>query len=406
MTGERSWDVFQRDVLDVLRQYQGYFDFFERVGSLSDTRPDCFARVTRENKKEIWIVDAKNKDEIDADDVKRMEKYVSMVKSNPVDVGLELSELAEHDIRGIFVTAPGASINGHEQVDYPQLHQFLQKELVYTDTEKVVRDVAKMVEKKQLSHSQARLLFNSVKPFEQRVNRGVEKLEALDREFVGLELEKPPINSYDYNIPVDVVLKHNSRDEMFLFDIPYSEDAVEEIEDKVREIRERIADIDRPVYYTVINTFQQRDSGYLLQPDQIRREVMETAGIVSPEEVIDLFTPKIPVEKEYGDDYVEVRDRADIGLQARVKTSDDVNHSIEVALPEEAVSKVKDQFLNTREIGEIQGNRFREDIEVTPELEVIHSQGTEPLESFKKAVRSVYQSSVNPVLSRKVSGAI
>jgi len=36
------------------------FDFFERVGSLSDdSRPDCFARISREDKKEIWVIDAK-----------------------------------------------------------------------------------------------------------------------------------------------------------------------------------------------------------------------------------------------------------------------------------------------------------------------------------------------------------
>ncbi|MFQ3275619.1 MAG: hypothetical protein ACI9LV_001009, partial [Candidatus Nanohaloarchaea archaeon] len=42
-----EWEVFQRDVLDVLRQYEGYFDYFERVGSLSDdSRPDCFGRIS------------------------------------------------------------------------------------------------------------------------------------------------------------------------------------------------------------------------------------------------------------------------------------------------------------------------------------------------------------------------
>ncbi len=401
-----DWSVFQTDVLDVLRQYQGYFDFFERVGSLSDSRPDCFARVTRENKKEIWIIDAKNKGEVDSEDLERMEKYVGMVKGNPVDVGLELSELAEHDIRGIFVTTPGASPEGYEQVDFPKLHQFLQRELVYTDTEKVVRDVAKMVEREQLSHSQARLLFNSIKPFERRVSRGIKKLEDLEREFVGLELEKPPLDSYDYNIPVDAVVKHSRRNEIFLFDVPYSEDSVDEIEDKVEEIKSRIEEVERPVYYTVINTFPERDSNYLSRPGELRSDIRETAGIVSPEEVLELFTPKIPVEREYGDSYVEIRDRAGIGIRARVESVDDVEHSIEVAMPEEAASSVKDQFLNTREIGEMIGNRFRENIEITPELEVQYSQGEESLESFKEAVRSVYQSAVNPVVGRKVSRTV
>lgn len=406
MPQEESWDVFQRDVLDVLRQYQGYFDFFERVGSLSDSRPDCFARVTRENKKEIWIIDAKNKDEIDEDDLKRMKKYVDMVEGNPVDVGLELSELGRHDIRGIFVTEKKASTDEHEQVDFPRLHQFLQQELVYTDTEKVVRDVAKMIERQQLSHSQARILFNSIKPFKQSVDRGVEKLEELEREFVGLELEKPPIESYDYNIPVDAVVRHSERDEVFLFDIPYSEDAVDQVDEKVEEIQSRLEDVEDPVYYAVINTFSPRDSEYLSQPAEVRQEIMGTAGIVSPEEILSLFTPKIPVEKEYDDSYVEIRDQAGIGIRARVETTDDVNHSIEVAMPQEAATSVKDQFLNTRKVGRVNGNRFRENITITPDLEVKHSHGKEPLESFKEAVKSVYQSSVNPVLGRKVSKAV
>ncbi|MFB6147386.1 MAG: hypothetical protein ABEJ66_00730 [Candidatus Nanohaloarchaea archaeon] len=127
--GEDSagWEVFQRDVLDALRQYEGYFDFFERVGSLSDSRPDCFARLTREGKKEIWIVDAKGKEEVEQDDLDRMEKYVEMVRSNPIDVGLELSELAEHDIRGVFVTQGEGRVEDYEQVPFSRFHQFLQE---------------------------------------------------------------------------------------------------------------------------------------------------------------------------------------------------------------------------------------------------------------------------------------
>jgi len=304
------------------------------------------------------------------------------------------------------VTERGASTERFEQVDFPRLHQFLQHELVYTDTEKVVRDVAKMMERQQLSHSQARILFNSIKPFERSVGRGVDKLEELEQEFVGLELEKPPIESYDYNIPVDTVLRHKRREEVFLFDIPYSEKAVEEIESKVEEIRGRLEDVKEPVYYAVINTFSPRESSYLSQPGGIREEIRETSGIVSPEEIIELFTPKIPVEKEYGDSYVEIRDRAGIGTKARVETENDINHSIEVAMPSEAATKVKDQFLNTRKIGKVNGNRFREEIEITPDLGVKHSNGKEPLESFKEAVRTVYQSAVNPVLGRKVSKAV
>lgn len=396
-----DWSVFQRDVLDALRQYEGYFDFFERVGSLSDSRPDCFARLTRENKKEIWIVDAKGKQEIDGDDISRMEKYVDMVRNNPVDVGLELSELAEHEVRGIFVTQGSDPVDGYEQVPFSCFHQFLQRELVYTDTDRVVRDVAKMVERKQLSQSQARLLFSSIKPFESRLQQGIETLEDIEEDFVGLELERPPIESYDHNIPVDAVARHRERQQEFLFDIPYSREAVENVEQKVKEVRERIGEKE-DVYYAAINTFEPRQNGYLVQPGDVEREVKKTAGIVSPGEVLSMFTPKIPVEKEYGDDFIEVRSNA-VDFRARVRSTDDVNHSIEAVLPEEAASSLSDQFLNARRFGEIRGNRFRENIEVTGDLEVKHSEGQEPLDSFRDMVRSIYQSSVNPVLGKKAS---
>jgi len=131
-----NWEVFQRDVLDVLRQYEGFF-LFERVGSLSDdSRPDCFARISREDKKkEIWVIDAKNKPEFDNGDLTRMEKYLNMLKSNPIDIGLEMTELSDYTFRGIFVTSSSSTeLDDFETVSFNAFHQFLQSELVYTDT--------------------------------------------------------------------------------------------------------------------------------------------------------------------------------------------------------------------------------------------------------------------------------
>lgn len=401
-----GWEVFQRDVLDALKQYQGYFDFFERVGSLSDSRPDCFARITRKDKKEIWIVDAKAKKNVDTGDIERMEKYLEMVKSNPVDVGLELSELSEHEVRGIFVTQGDNAVESFEQIPFSCFHPFLQRELVYTDTDRVVRDVAKMMERKQLSQSQARLLFSSIKPFEDRLKQGLEVLERLENSFVGLELEKPPIESYDYSVPVDAVVRHREREQIFLFDIPYSQEAVDGVEEKVEEVRNRLQQADRNTYYTAINTFEPRENSYLVQPSKIEKEVRQAAGIVSPEEVLSMFTPKIPVETMYGDGYIEVKDRTGIGFRARVESDNDVQHSIEAVMPEDAVSRLNDHFLNTRKIGEIHGNRFREDIQITENLEVKYSHGQEPLSSFKDSVRNLYQSSVNPVLGKKTSSMV
>jgi len=99
-----DWKVFQTDVLDALNQYKEFFDFFERTGTLSDSsRPDCIARVTRERKK-IWGFDAKNKDGVDAEDEERMNKYIKQLKNNPLDIGLDHSELGDHEVEGVFIT--------------------------------------------------------------------------------------------------------------------------------------------------------------------------------------------------------------------------------------------------------------------------------------------------------------
>ena len=399
-----DWQVFQSDVLDVFRQYEKYFDHFELVGSLSDdSRPDSFARVTREDKKEIWVLDAKRKADISDEDMDRMEKYVDMIESNPIDVGLELSELADHEVRGIFVTETGdLSPNGFEQVRFSALHAFLQKELVYTDTDKVVRDVAKMMERKQLSHSQARLLFRSIKPLEQHMSEALSKFESLETDYIGLELEKPPINSYDYNIPVDAVLRHEPRDKVFLIDIPYSQQAVENLDDKVEEIRERLKDVEKEVFYAAINSFDAKDQKYLYQLEDLEEEIRTTAGIVAPEQIAELFIPKIPVEKAVKDGHIEVRDTEGLKFHMKVQSENDTHHRIEIDLPEEPAAELKESLMRSgKELGELKNQRFQLKIDVTPDLEIKTSGEIESLESFKEKVKDIYHSSVNPVLARQ-----
>lgn len=400
-----SWQVFQADVLDVMRQYEGFFDFFERIGSMSDdSRPDCIARVTRDEKKEVWVVDAKNKPELEEDDRERMQSYVKRIKSNPVEVGLELSEIRDHEVRKLFVTSSGnVEEKDFEQLNFSELHSFLQKELVYTETDKVVRDVAKMVERKQLSQSQARLLFNSIKPFEKRLNTGIEQLEMLEKDFVGLELEKPPIESYEFKVPVDAVLRHRERDQVFIFDIPYSRDALEKIGEKVEQVKARLEEAEEPVFYTALNTFSDMESEYIRKPGEIRKELRETAAIISPETVAELFTPKVPVEKEYGDGYVEIKDTTGLGFRARVETRDDITHKVELVLPEEARSELSDHFLNANRIGRLKGDRLQHRIKVSEGLEIEYSGRSEPFESYRSSVEGMFRSAINPVLGRKVN---
>lgn len=404
---ENDWKVFQQDVLDVLRQYEGYFDFFERVGSLSDdSRPDSFARITRDQKKEIWVLDAKNKAEINEDDEQRMGKYLDMAKSNPIDVGLQMSELSEYEIRGIFVTPQGRPETDYETVKFSELHQFLQKELIYTDTRKVVRDLAKMAERKQLSQNQARLLFRSLKPFEDRLDEAMEKLEELEEKYVGLELRKPPLSSFDFKVPVDAVLVHKEREKAFLIDIPYSEDEFDGIEEKVGEVKDRMSGIDKEVYYAALDTFDGHDSEFVHELREIEEEIKRTAGIVSPEELADLFTPKVSTEKSYEDDYIEVRDSEGLGFRLRIQSFDDVSHKVEILLPEEASSRIKDRMMNSRkEFGTVEEGLLQQEVEVTEQLEINLSGQEKELSEYRSDVKSLYHSAVNPVLSNKVKKA-
>lgn len=404
-----DWHVFQRDVLDVLRQYEGFFDFFERVGSLSDdSRPDCFARVSREDKKEIWVLDAKNKPEINDDDIGRMAKYLEMLKSNPIDIGLEMTELSDYRFRGIFITSSaGDRLEEHETVSFNALHQFLQKELLYSDMDRVVRDVSKMVERKQLSQSQARLLFRSLKPFEDRVNSAIDVLEKVETDYNGLKLKKPPLSEFDYSIPVDAVLVHEKRDRAILFDIPYSWEAVKAVDEKVKEVKKRLEGLDKEVFYAAINTFDPVESDFVLQPEEVEREVMETLGIVSADYIADLYTPKVRTKKTYSNGYIQVEDAHNLGFRLRVQTTDDTTHRVEIDLPEKASSRIKEVMMNSRkEFANVSEGRFQQKLTVTEELEIDYGEAKENLEAFRDSVKSIYQSSVNPVLGKKVKKAV
>ncbi|MFB6144189.1 MAG: hypothetical protein ABEJ98_02655 [Candidatus Nanohaloarchaea archaeon] len=400
-----DWSVFQRDVLDVLHQYNGFFDFFERVGSLSDdSRPDCFARITRENKKEIWVLDAKNKPEIDGEDLERMEKYIEQTRSNPVDVGLEISEISDYRFRGIFITNGGAdSKEDFEVVQLRSLHQFLQKELVYTDMDRVVRDLSKMAERKQLSQSQARILSRSLEPFRKRVKRCMKELERIEKRHTGIELKKPPLSVYDFKVPVDAVMTHENRDKALLFDIPYSYEAVKEVEEKVEEVKTQLDDMGKEVYYAAVNTFKQHSSDYVIQPGEVEKEVRETLGIVSRYEVADMFEPKVRTEREISENAVVVEDRHDLGFKLKVFTRNDTEYQVEAVLPEEAASRVKNAMLNSmKEFGEVTENGFRHSFQVGPDLKISHGGGEESFHEYRDTVKSVFQSSVSPVLGKSV----
>lgn len=403
-----DWMVFQQDVLDVLRQYEGFFNHSERVGSLSDdSRPDFVARIDREDKKEVWIVDAKSKPEVNDEDRKRMKKYLEMLESNPIDLGLEISEISGYRFRGIFVTSSGdLELEKFEQTRFSALHQFLQKELVYTDTEKVVRDVAKMMERKQLSQSQARLLFRSLKPFENSREKALNQLEELETKYVGLKLKKAPFDGKD--LPVEAMLVHEPRDKIFLIDIPYSKEALKEVTDKVEEVKNTLEDSGKEVFFAALDTFNTENSPkHVYGLDEIEEEITETAGIISPVEVAELFTPKISTRKKWQDGFVDIHDTHELDFRARVSTQNDVKHRVEVQLEEKALESIRERKLNARkDFGQIQEGKFLLEFEINEDMEVVFGDSTESLKNFRDTIRSVYQSAVNPVLSRKVKATV
>ena len=396
-----EWDVFQTDVLDLLRQYEGFFDFFERVGSLSDnSRPDAFARITREEKKEVWVLDAKNKDEIDEEDENRMQKYIDQVARNPVDVGLELSELSDHEIRAIFITS-GEAASEFESVEFPRLHQFLQRELIYTDTDKIVRDVAKMVERRELSQSQARLLNESLHPFRQRLERVHDDLEHLEEEFIGLNLYTPPFKELDFSPPSDAVLTHDEREGVFLIDIPYSPQEARKSEEKARELENRIDD---KAFYISLHDFEV-DSEFTCRPESFKQRLTQVLGVVSPLTVAEIFEPKFDVDKKFRDGHILLKSD-ELGFRLKVSSKDDINHQIEASLNQDAVSRIKERCMNSRtEFGVIDGDTWKQKIKVGENLNVDYGK-KESLDSYRQTVNTIFHSSVNPIYSKKIARKI
>ena len=402
-----DWTVFQQDVLDVLRQYRGFFDYTERVGSLSDdSRPDFVARTSREDKKEIWVVDAKKKPELDDEDRNRMKKYLEMLESNPIDLGLEISELSNYDFRGIFVTSRGSiQPENFEQVKFSNLHQFLQKELIYTDTDKVVRDVSKMAERKQLSQSQARLLFRSLKPFERVREKAIGKLESIEQDYTGFKLETPP---FENNLPIEAKLTHEARGKIFMIDIPYSHQALEETDSKVEEIKNIVDEPCKEVFFAAIDTFgENKDSDHVYSLEEFEDKISQTSNVLSPEKVADMFTPKISTEKSWEDGYLEVSDSQNLGFMLRVHTQDDVNFRVEAEMSRKAVEEMKERMMNSRKsFGELEDRRFRFEFKVTETGDISYSGREISMQNFRDDVRSVYQSAINPVLSKKVKASV
>lgn len=393
----KDWKVFQTDVLDLLRQYRGFFDSFERVGSLSDnSRPDAFARITREEKKEVWIIDAKNKSEITEEEEKRMQKYIDQISRNPTDIGLELSELSDHQIKALFIT-PSQTESKYEVVEFQRLHQYLQKELIYTDTDKIVRDVAKMAERRELSQSQARLLNKSLQPFRTRLESVRSDLKELEAEFAGLNLFTPPFESLDFSPPTDAVIKHQEREGVFLIDIPYSPKEAEKAEKRAKKMEQRI---DEKAYYISIHNFNSH-SNFSCPAEKFRERLTEELGLLSASSLAEMYEPKFQVRKTFEDGKITLR--SDLGFHVHIKSINDIQHTVEASINQDAINRIKDRCKNTHsDFGNFEGTRWTQKIKVTENRRIKHKT-EEKLEDYRQKVNNIFQSAVNPVYSKKIA---
>ena len=394
-----QWEAFQADVLDTIRQYQGFFDFFEQVGSVSDSRPDLMARVTREGKKEIWIVDAKAKNELNNQDIARMDKYVSKIKSNPVDVGLDYSELSKHSFRKIFVGRGDNMVENAEWVKMTAFHQFLQEELLYTDTDRIVRDIAKMMKNRQLDQQQARMLHESVTPYREVLNSAMDMLESMENRYTGLELKTGTDSIENLDVPIDAVLKHENRDLVFLIDIPYSRKAINEIREKIDSLKEDLMSEQSDIFYAAVNHFESTDEPLIYAPDELESEIQREAGIIDAETVAEIFKPKIPVKKSFkpGKAFISAENNVDFDLEVRIVNDSKV--TVEAFMPEKAANELKNRLINSRmELGEFKENRFKMQFEIESGLNLKDSDKS--FDSLRESVKSAFQPSVNPVLAR------
>lgn len=402
----KNWKTFQRDVLDTLTQYNGFFTFTERVGSLSDhSRPDFIAKINRKNKKEIWIVDAKNKSTVDDEDIKRMEKYCEQTKADPIDIGLDLAEIPDYEFRKIFITNGNKETdNNYEYVDFQELHQFLQKELIYTDQDKVVRDLSKMIKRNQLKQNQVKILSRTLKPFIKKEESIINSIKELRNNYVGLKIDERPFSNYNEKIQADLIIEHTSRPEVFLIDIPYSKIPEEKIKQKKQQIKQLIDLENKNIYYSCIKTFKEDvKSAIYVEEKDLEKEIRRITGTLPHDYVADLFQPKIQTQKEYLDGKLRVTDKHQLGFKQEIKTKDDIKYEITTKTQRDIVQRFKDNQINSRKkLGKTNGNKITINFKVTTENKINYKEQIESIESFKQTINSIYHSAINPKLTRKI----
>jgi hypothetical protein len=120
-----------------------------------------------------------------------------------------------------------------------------------------------------------------------------------------------------------------------------------------------------------------------------------------------MFSPKVATEQNWEDGYLDINDSLGQGFRLRVYTQDDIRFRVEAEMDEKAVEEMKDRMLNSRkEFGELEDRRFRLEFKITEDGEISYSGKKQSVQNFRDEVRTVYQSSINPVLSKNVTATV
>jgi hypothetical protein len=189
-----------------------------------------------------------------------------------------------------------------------------------------------------------------------------------------------------------------------MIDIPYSRDALDNIEEKIDTIRTTLTDDEEDVYFIAVNTFDQTsNSDYICSVQECGEELSSTAGILSVEDVADLLTPKVSSSRSWEDGVLRI-EGIDDGFSVRIYTDNDIQFRVEADIPEESISRIKNMELNSgTQLGKVDEDVFELEFEIARNQEIQLGDEKLSLQNFKDRVRAVYQSSVNPVLSKTVT---
>jgi predicted deacylase len=141
-----------------------------------------------------------------------------------------------------------------------------------------------------------------------------------------------------------------------------------------------------------LNGFKPVEADHVYRKDQIEDEIRSTAAILSLEEVMDIFTPRVSHEESGGE---KVLRRSGQGFETTVRTAGDVEFTVKSSLTERTASKVSETLSNTmQEFGTLNGSQFSLEFKVTEDMEIELDSRTLTVSNFKESARNLFRSPI------------